>query len=186
MIGSQGFSVARHAPLTAPAVAAAATGIIPHGTSVRSHLIPRGEVAAFLRDSFWQQPVFHHTSSDNVARIAAEGIDVTRGGGSHGQGFYTVSHKTSDARWGAMHPAIEVAVQTRNTLHINAGSSRTVAEALGMDWARILATQGREQGRLQIRSAALAAGYDSIVDHRGGGRIWIIGLLDDRAKVVVR
>ncbi len=137
-----------------------------------SHLIRRGEVALWLRDSAVKEVTIHRTSAEAAESIVRGGVRIafTDSGSTWGQGFY--SSTIPDRQYGDV--SVRVAVRLRQPLSIrDAIDGQDVLDEL----------RGRAETD-DARVAVLAAGFDGVLVHYGPGDVWVVAYHDEQVKVV--
>lgn len=136
-----------------------------------AHWIRPDEVEEWLADSVVKQPTFHRTTEAHAESIITEGVDVTRGRGTYGQGFYTALLPVRDA--GAAE--ISVAIRTLNP----------VVAVNQWDLLRQINIQpGVPATAAAVRQAVIDAGYDGIIIRRADGNDYAIAIVDGTARTI--
>jgi hypothetical protein len=181
-------------------------GTLDAARTAGRHVLSHADAQAFLSTSAWPHPTYHATTyTGTAAKIVRSGIDVARGVGQLGEGFYTAA--VADTGYGG--GLVTAAVRSERPFVIGSPISsidRILGRSPALDPARwregvIPAPHVSWHGFDELRSTMpLAAdgtwdaslrrhlldrGFDSIVmlpsrDHE----LWVIGLVQDGARVV--
>lgn len=150
-------------------------------TGIPEHQIAESDVKDWLKGSVNDRVTYHLTNEEGAKQILEQGVDVTRGQGALGQGFYTARGSARGAGAAEDTAKVKVAIRMDNPLILDKAHPDDMA--LFRSFTR---AQGEGWDSADVRARVLAAGYDGIMTPAPkAGDFWVVAMKEGSVRVVV-